>query len=168
MKSCKIQISAHLPMEHMQLYGCKMRFMEMFHRTFCRPRNRRSASGTEAVHSDKQLRRTTESTGALFASQYSLTEEYNGEQSQSQPPPLQRQPKMIYSQSYADGLSHHQHNAEVKDTPTSHQCFHFHESCFNRPIAIGNFKRIELTLSPHRPGPLTVDSELHHVFKPNP
>ena len=85
----------------------------MFHWTLCRPRNRRSASGSEAAHSDKQLRRTTESTGALFASQYSL-EEYNGEgQSQA---PLQRQPKMIYSQSYADGLSHHQHNAEVEGT----------------------------------------------------
>ena len=126
------------------------------------------------MHSDKQLRRTTESTGALFASQYSLTEEYNGgnggngDMTHAQPSTLQRQPKMIYSQSYADGLSHHQHNAEVKDTPTSHQCCHFHESCFNRPIAIGNFKTIELTLSLHRPGPLTVDSELHHVFKPNP
>ena len=82
--------------------------------TFCRPRNRRSASGSEAVHSDKQLRRTTESTGALFASQYSL-EEYNGDAHAQSSQSTLRQPKMIYSQSYADGLSHHQHNSEVKD-----------------------------------------------------
>ncbi len=78
-----------------------------------RPKDRRAQTANGAGPAsdfDRQLRRTSESTGALFASQYSL-EEYGGLGSSSgghgravAVDGSGQQPKMIYSQSFSNGL----------------------------------------------------------------
>jgi hypothetical protein len=92
--------------------------MYSFH-LLLRPKDRHTtATGVANAfrQNDKQLRRTTDSTGALFASQDSL-EEYGGteavRQSMNRPSSRSgnnREPKMIYSQSFSNGLpQEHQH-----------------------------------------------------------
>ena len=97
-----------------------------------KPKPRKGVSGSA---SDRQLIRSEDSNGALFSSQYSLEEFPSGRRRANN----SQQPKMIYSRSFSNGLSHqhqqqHPHQGRYRQQHHHHHHHHNHNRRCYTPI----------------------------------